>query len=453
LVAVTGNTGLKTGSNTVSVAVTAADGSKKTYTVTVVVAQSSNTNLSLLTVNGTAVSAGEEIELPARTTSTVIKVVTEDPDAKVSIVGRSSLIPGYNSASVTVTAADGVTTAVTSWSFKVLQLSSDTDLKTFTANGISSPSSIDLPVGTNSVAVVAFANDGGAKVEITGNTGLSAGSNTVRVRVTAANGDVRDYTFTAKVASRSANANLSDTAGGWTINGIDVSSAGTVVELPAGTSAITASAKAADGKATLLISGTSNLLTGLNTVKFTVTAEDGTTTKIYERSVRVKALSSNTRLTSLTVADSVVESGSTVYVPAGTTRVSVLPVVESDEARFTILGNTSLVTGSQDVVVTVTAPSGDASEYRVTVVVAAPASNTNLSLFTVNGIAVTNGASISVASGTSRVRVAAVAEDAKASVAVTGKSGLTTGANTLVVTVKALSGDSSTYTVTVNVGN
>jgi hypothetical protein len=158
-------------------------------------------------------------------------------------------------------------------------------------------------------------------------------------------------------------------------------------------------------------------------------------------------------LTSLTVADSVVESGSTVYVPAGTTRVSVLPVVESDEARFTILGNTSLVTGSQDVVVTVTAPSGDASEYRVTVVVAAPASNTNLSLFTVNGIAVTNGASISVASGTSRVRVAAVAEDAKASVAVTGKSGLTTGANTLVVTVKALSGDSSTYTVTVNVGN
>jgi hypothetical protein len=49
--------------------------------------------------------------------------------------------------------------------------------------------------------------------------------------------------------------------------------------------------------------------------------------------------------------------------------------------------------------------------------------------------------------------VAAVAEDAKASVAITGKSDLKAGSNILIVTVTALSGDSSTYTVTVNVGN
>jgi hypothetical protein len=76
-----------------------------------------------------------------------------------------------------------------------------------------------------------------------------------------------------------------------------------------------------------------------------------------------------------------------------------------------------------------------------------------LSTFSINGTAVTNGASISLAAGTSRLRVAAVAEDAKASVAITGKTGLKAGANTLIVTVTALSGDSSTYTVTVNVGN
>ncbi|MEI7420070.1 MAG: hypothetical protein WCK24_04325, partial [Actinomycetes bacterium] len=362
------------------------------------------------------------------------------------------LVSGANTVTVTVTAADGTQNAVVI-NVYVTPLSSDTSLKTYTVNGQNAPSSIDLPVGTKSVAVVALANDGGAKVEITGNTSLNPGSNTVRVRVTAANNDVKDYTFIANVAARSTNADISDVSGSWTINGVDVSSSSTVVELPAGTSGITASAKPADSKATLSISGTSGLTTGLNTVTFTVTAEDGTTVKVYERSVRVKALSSNVNLTSLTVADSLVVNGSTVNVPAGTDRVTVLPVLESDEARFTIAGSSSLVTGSQNVVVTVTAPSGAFAKYTVTIVVAAPASNTKLSTFTINGTAVTNGASISLAAGTSRLRVAAVAEDAKASVAITGKTGLKAGANTLIVTVTALSGDSSTYTVTVNVGN
>jgi hypothetical protein len=71
----------------------------------------------------------------------------------------------------------------------------------------------------------------------------------------------------------------------------------------------------------------------------------------------------------------------------------------------------------------------------------------------VNDQAVTNGGTVNVAAGTTRVRVSAIADDAKASVVVDGKSGLGAGANTLTVTVTALSGDSTTYTVTVNVGN
>jgi hypothetical protein len=254
------------------------------------------------------------------------------------------------------------------------------------------------------------------------------------------------------VAARSTNANLSTAAGTWTINGVDVSDASTIVEVPAGTTAVTASAKTADSKATLVISGASGLTTGLRTVTFTVTAEDGTTTNSYERSVRVKALSSNTNLTSLTVADQLVEDGDTVNLPAGTSRVSVVPVLESEESKFTVSGNTGLATGSQNVVVTVTAPSGATATYTIEVVVAAPASNTNLSTFTINGTTVTDGGSINVALGTTRLHVSAIAADAKASVSVTGKSGLNTGSNTLTVTVTALSGDSTTYTVTVIVG-
>jgi methionine-rich copper-binding protein CopC len=377
--------------------------------------------------------------------------VTVDTDATVAVTG-TTLSSGANTVTVTVTAADASTRQI-EISVYVTPLSSDTTLKTFTVNGTTSPTSLDLPVGSKSVVVVAVANDSGAKVEVTGNTALNAGANTVRVRVTAANGDVQDYNVAVNVAARSTNANLSSVAGTWTINGVDVSDSTTVIELPAGTTGVTASAKTADSKATLVISGASGLKTGANTVTFTVTAEDGTTTNSYERTVSVKALSSNTNLTSLTVAEQLVVDGATVNVAAGTARVSVVPVLESEESKFTVSGNTGLVAGSQNVVVTVTAPSGASATYTIAVVVAAPASNTNLSTFTINGTTVTDGGSISVAAGTTRLHVSAIAEDAKASVAVVGKSDLKTGANTLTVTVTALSGDSTTYTVTVNVGN
>ena len=158
-------------------------------------------------------------------------------------------------------------------------------------------------------------------------------------------------------------------------------------------------------------------------------------------------------MTSLTIADVSAVDGDTVNVPFGTNRVSVLAVLESSEAKFTISGNTDLETGDNEVVVTVTAPSGAEVITTVNVQVAAPASNTGLSTFTINDQAVTNNASINVAAGTTRVSVSAIAADAKASVEVTGKSGLTSGSNTLTVKVTALSGGFTIYTVTVNVGN
>jgi hypothetical protein len=195
------------------------------------------------------------------------------------------------------------------------------------------------------------------------------------------------------------------------------------------------------------------LKAGLNPVTFTVTAEDGTTSVSYTRNVRVAEFSSNTTLTSLTIAEIAAANGGTVNVPFGTTRVSVIPVLESAEAKFTISGNTELETGANELLVTVTAPSGAVTVTTVNVQVAAAASITTLSTFSINNQAVTNNGSISVAAGTTRVSVSAIADDPKASVEVTGKSGLKSGANTLTVKVTALSGASTTYTVTVNVGN
>jgi hypothetical protein len=449
-VAVSGNTSLKTGNNTVSVVVTAANGTKKTYTVNVVVAKSSNKDLQSLTVNGLDATGGS-VTLPSRTSTAVVKAVTADAEASVSVTG-TSLVSGPNTVSVTVTAADG-STRVVNIAVIVTPLSSDKSLKTFKINNAdyTSGSTVQLGFGATSVAVQAVANDSGAKVDVAGNTSLTGGLNTVTVTVTAANGDVGIYTAQVNVPVRSSNANISTAAGTWTINGVDVSNESTVVELPAGVTAVSAAAKTADSKATLLITGTTGLTAGDNVVTFKVVAEDGTT-NTYTRTVRVKALSSNTKLTSLTVAGQSAVDGATVSVEYGTTRVSVVPVLDSAESSVTVTGNTSLVTGDNTVQVVVTAPSGASKTYSVTVNVAKLVSNTKLATFTVNGNAVVDGSTVNVAAGTKRLKVSAIAADSTASVVVTGKA-VVDGVNTLTVVVTALSGDSTTYTVTVNVGN
>jgi len=84
--------------------------------------------------------------------------------------------------------------------------------------------------------------------------------------------------------------------------------------------------------------------------------------------------------------------------------------------------------------------------------VAVPSANSSLSTFTVNGTVVTHGSVVNLASGTKRVKVAAIAGDSSSSVSVTGKV-VVEGVNTLTVVVTALNGDSTTYIVTLNVGN
>ena len=452
--AVVGNGALKTGDNPVIVRVTAANGSTRDYPVAVRVLKSANTDLAVLSVNNQNALDGKSITVPARTNVASVKAVAVDAEASVAVSGTSLVAGQSNTVSVVVTAANGTTSRTYSVTVLVTALSSDSTLKSLKVNNdpYVDGSQVELPIGSKLVPVVAVATDAGASVDVSGNTNLSAGLNNVRVRVTAANGSFTDYTVKVFVASRSTNAAISTVAGTWTINGVDVAVEGTVVELAAGRTAVSASAKPADSKATIAVTGTTGLKAGDNTVTFTVTAEDGSTSVSYTRTVRVAALSSNTTLTSLTIAETAAVDGGTVNVPFGTTRVSVLAVPASAEAKFTISGNTELQTGANSLVVTVTAPSGAQTVTTVNVQVAAPESNTGLSTFTINDEAVVNNGSINVAAGVTRVRVSAIADDAKASVEVTGKSGLVAGSNILTVKVTALSGASTTYTVTVNVG-
>ena len=466
IVAIAGGTGLRTGNNPVAVTVVAADGTKKVYTAVIRVLKSSNTNLNSVSINGVAAVAGSTIQLPARTTQVTVKAVASDAEAVVSVTGATGLTAGSNSLKITVIAPSGAQ-AEYNYTLSVAALSSNANLGSLfvgTTDVLASlvdgelPTPIVLPVGASNIPFVAKPASNEATVAfVSGSalpTALRPGSNRIAIEVTAADGTTkRIFIVTVVVTQRSSNSNISSEAGSWTINGTDVSNSATAIELPAGTTAVTAKAKTSDAKATLAITGATGLVPGANTVRFIVTAEDGVATTTYERTVTVRTVSSNTNLTSLVVAGKTVLSGGSVNVPAGTNRVEVIPTLESKEAKFTVTGNTGFLNGTTNTVtVTVTAPSGAVSVYTVSVIVAAPASDTSLSLFNVEGNLVSNGSTLSFAPGKSSLKVAAKARDLTATVTIQGKSGLVAGVNLLVVTVTAKSGASSVYTVTINVG-
>ncbi|NDC18920.1 MAG: hypothetical protein EBZ87_01455 [Microbacteriaceae bacterium] len=466
VVAIAGGSGLRTGNNPVAVTVVAADGTRKVFTAVIRVLKSSNTNLNYVAINGVAAVAGSTIQLPARTTQVITKAVASDAEAVVSVTGGTGLTAGSNNLKITVTAPSG-DQAEYNYTLTVAALSNNANLGSlFVGNSDVLSSLVDgelgtpivLPVGASTIPFVAkpasseatFAFATGSALPTT----LRPGSNRIAVEVTAADGTTKKtFAVTVVVTQRSSNSNISTEAGSWTINGTDVSNSAAVIDLPAGTTAVTAKAKTADAKATLAITGATGLMGGSNTVRFVVTAEDGVTTTTYERTVTVRTVSSNTNLSSLVVAGKTVVSGGSVSVPAGTTRVEVIPTLESKEAKFTVTGNTGYLNGTTNtVIVTVTAPGGAVSVYTVSVIVAAPASDTSLSLFNVEGNLVSNGSVLNFAAGKTTLKVAAKATDLTAAVTILGKSGLVSGVNYLVVTVTAKSGASSTYTVTINVG-
>ena len=467
LVSVAGGSALRTGSNQVVVSVTAANGTRKLYTVTVQVAKSSNTNLASVSINGNVTAVGSTVDLIARTTQVTVKAIASDAEATISVAGASSLTAGVNTLAITVTAPSGAQ-AVYNYYLNVAALSTNanlgslvvgtTDVLSSLVNGeLVAP--IVLPVGSSTIPVVAKSAASDATVAFASGSAnpanLQPGSNRIVIGVTAADGVTKKtFAVTVFVTQRSSNANISSEAGTWTINGIDVSNSATALEVPAGTTAVTAKAKTQDSKATLAITGTSGLVTGTNKVVFKVTAEDGITTSTYERTVTVAALSSNTNLTSLLVAGTSVLSGATVNLPVGTTRVEVIPTLESKESKFTIAGNTGFLNGSTNTVtVTVTAPSGASQVYTVTVVVAALASNTTLSSFIIEGTNVVDGQTITLGGAKTSLKIAAKASDLTAAVTIAGKTGLVIGSNLVTVTVTAKSGASSVYRVTVIVTN
>ena len=328
-----------------------------------------------------------------------------------------------------------------------------TTLATFTINGsdVEDGDVLVVASGTTSVTVVALTTDAGASAVVTGDTGLATGDNDVIVTVTSSNALVQQtYTVNVFVTEQGNTFSNDATLSTMTVNGVSVID-GQTIEVAALTTAVTVLSTTTQVNATTEVIGALNLVTGTNNVSVKVTAEDGTTTRIYAFKVRVLALPSDVTLETFTVNGQAVRSGGRVYLEPGTESVSVIATPSDLRSSVGVTGATGLDAGPNTLKVLVTSLAGTTATYTVTLNVQTPSSNSSLVVFKVSGARVANGTSVFVPAGTTAVAVTAIPSDSAASVEVTGSNGLLLGENTLNVVVTAEDGTSTTYTVTLNV--
>ena len=494
---VDGGSDLQAGDNTVTVTVTAADGTTtQDYEITVTVKQvtlSSDTSITSITVAHQDATGGS-VTVSLGTTAVLVQVLTKDPFATYSVDGNTDLSPGDNTVTITVTAQDGETTQDYPVTVTVPDLSDDASYQLFQVNGqdVNDGDQVFLPNGVTKVNVKVQVTDIGASWRITGDgkiTPLAEGDNNLVLTVTAANGDSTDYTVTLTVASVSQD-NALDPDAGLSINGDNIDlgmldNATAYYDMPLSTTRINVGAKAESNTADVFVNDKTvvpsrtrsfSVDKGINNLVIQVIPEAGDafaktyTLKVYVGGADGTAKSVKVNGTAITFDDSnsgqlatILPNGTktaTLYVePTMPLQAGVNPgtVVGIDAGDATAAASSTaftwnlsnLVTGDNTITINITPgdSSADQVSYSVNIRVA-QSSNKNLKTFLVNGAAVAVGSTQVLPVGTTSVELDATTESDAASFAVSGGDELATGVNTLTVTVTAEDGSTQDYKVT-----
>ena len=319
-------TALKTGDQDFVLTVTAANGDSATYTVTLTVLEiSKNTNLDSeagVTINGETegiydlVGADGFYSVGKDVTNLAIAAQTEDATADLFINGKEMLAGvarnfavsvGINSITFKVIPQAGMAFAKTSV-LKVYVGGSDASLKT-TKVGNTAINFVDgegalataLPNGTTtatlyvepSIALAAGATPG-TSVTVEGDgitatkataaftwnlSGLVSGDNLITITVTPADPNAEAATYNLNIpVALSSDKTLKGNA--FKINGVSYPVASTQI-LDVGVTSVELDAETNNVNATFEVSGGDELVVGLNTLKVTVTAEDGVSVGEY----------------------------------------------------------------------------------------------------------------------------------------------------------------------------
>jgi hypothetical protein len=444
--AISGRTGLVAGNNTLTVVVTAEDGTKATYTVTLKVLDlSSDTTIKTITINDTTLVqvGGTYTVAPGIATVDTIRVATNDPTAQAFVSGNTNLINGRNTVNIRVTAQNG-TVANYTFTIVVNLASNDATLKTLTINGqqivvngvrvINSKITVDET--SNDLKIDAISNDPAADVAIDGDLGLINGiDNTVAITVTSTDGTVKIYKVLVHVKGVTTLETLQ-------INGDDVAP-GETYHLVFGTKSYSVTAIATDSTSKTTITRPA-LVTGNNTLTIKVTSRDGLE-KSYTVNVQVD---NDTSLKIFQYGTILLHNNDTIQVVYGTKTVNITATPTDSNSTVSFINNSDFTVGNNVVTVRVTGKDATFTENSIIVVVAQPSSDNSLSVLTLNGKTVRDGDTVTVPTAVTSAAVVATPTDSHATVVITGDTGLHAGSNTLLIKVTAENGTMATKTIT-----
>ena len=443
----------------------------------VLMVANNDTSLAVFTVNGTVVTDGSIVNLPAKTASVNVVATLTDLNARVLITGDSILMPGNNLLTVEVTAEDLVTKQEYNVTLSVA-LSNDTSLSVFTVDGVpvQDGSTVDMKIETTNLTVVATPNYPNAMVNIVilnENKNLMNIRHTLEVTVTAQNGEMTKYTVKLQYLDMLATFNVTSGSGTPTKT-YAVTQHGRATPL-----AGTISRSAADGSntTTLTLSGNTGLFiqwqqssdgntftnilaaTGLTYIS-TITAttyyrvfvinEYGLTA--FTDVLMVEFTRQNPTIGSLIFPANIL-IGDTFDITAPSSNSNGAFTYTSDNTSVaTISGSTVTIVGNGQTIITATQAATEEYNSKIVVGVLMVANNdTSLSVFTVDGFPVEDGRTFTLPYRKSSVSVVATPTDLNATVLITGDSNLVSGINTLTVTVTAEDCTTKIYTVKLQV--
>ena len=466
----------------ITLTVTAEDGTKKEYTVTVERQKSSNNNLSDIKVDNVSLSDFNKnkltynITVPGTTSSVLVSATVEDTGKAVittDLSNKFSLDFGSNKIEIVVKAENDELKTYTLYIEKSKRINANlkdlkVDNETITDfNKDKTEYTLDdVPFNKTELNISAIAEDTLAKVSGTGNIKLKTGDNKIIITVTAHDTSVvKNYIINVRREKNSDNKVKSINVSGVTPT---LNDDGTYsVTLPNNKTTLTPSdvdvtvsedASIEKSPAISLTTKNDNIYT------FKVTAENGDEKTYTIKVTRTKSNDTSIKKVTLTIGtDSsryclLTDNKCKIGVPSDTTNFSLSSEINS-ESVITPANGTEFTMSSteriKDITLTVTAEDGTQNEYTVTVE-REKSSNNNLSDIKVDNVSVSDFNknkliyNLTVPGATDSVSVSAVVEDTgKATITtdLSNKFNLNFGSNQIDIIVTAENGDLKTYTL------
>ena len=466
----------------ITLTVTAEDGTKKEYTVTVERQKSSNNNLSDIKVDNVSLSDFNKnkltynITVPGTTSSVLVSATVEDTGKAVittDLSNKFSLDFGSNKIEIVVKAENDELKTYTLYIEKSKRINANlkdlkVDNETITDfNKDKTEYTLDdVLFNKTELNISAIAEDTLAKVSGTGNIKLKTGDNKIIITVTAHDTSVvKNYIINVRREKNSDNKVKSIKVSGVTptLNADGTYSAtlpNNKTTLTPSDVDVTVSEDAIIEKSPAISLTTKND----NIYTFKVTAENGDEKTYTIKVTRTKSNDTSIKKVTLTIGtDSsryclLTDNKCKIGVPSDTTKFSLSSEINS-ESVITPANGTEFTMSSteriKDITLTVTAEDGTQNEYTVTVE-REKSSNNNLSDIKVDNVSVSDFNknkliyNLTVPGATDSVSVSAVVEDTgKATITtdLSNKFNLNFGSNQIDIIVTAENGDLKTYTL------